>query len=191
MTDSSSPPGTPQAESGAQETVQQVAGQAQEKAQEASAKAQDMLREQVDQRSTQAGEKVGGTSEDLRSVGEELRKQGKETPAKLADQAADRTERLGSYLNESDADRLLSDLEELGRRRPWAVLAGGVVVGIAAARFLKASSSSRYQQRIRSELPAPEARPATPEPAIPAEAGVATPAGEERVRVPADVVMGR
>lgn len=148
MTDVTSPPATPRAEeqeSGIQEKAQEVAGQAQE----AGAKAQNMLREQVDQRSTQAGERVSGTAGDLRSVGEELRKQGKDTPAKLADQAAERTEHFGSYLSESDADRLLSDLEEFGRRRPWAVLAGGVVVGIAAARFLKASSQSRYQGRVR------------------------------------------
>jgi len=172
-----------------QEKVQEVAGQAQEKAQEASAQAQDMLREQVDQRSTQAGEKVTGTAEDLRSVGEELRKQGKETPAKLAGQAAERTERLGSYLSESDADRLLSDLEELGRRRPWAVLAGGVAVGIVAARFLKASSQSRYQGRVRAEGPTREVQPGIPaEPAMPAETGVPA---EERTRVPADPVMER
>lgn len=188
MTDASSPPATPQAEgqesSEAQETVQQVAGQAQEKA-------QGMLREQVDQRSTQAGEKVSGTAEDLRSVGEELRNQGKETPAKLADQAAERTEQLGSYLSESDADRLLSDLEEFGRRRPWAVLAGGLVAGMAAARFLKASSQNRYQGRVRAEAPAREVRGSTPpQPVVPPEVGVAPGAGE-RVSVPADPVMGR
>ncbi len=192
MTDASSPPATSPAEgqesSGGQETVQQVAGQAQEKAQEVGAKAQDMLREQVDQRSTQAGEKVSGTAGDLRSVGEELRSQGKETPAKLADQAAERTEQIGSYLAESDADRLLSDLEEFGRRRPWAVLAGGVVVGIAAARFLKASSQSRYQGRVRSERPAREVQSSPP--AVPPEVAVA-PDAEEGVRVPADPVMGR
>jgi hypothetical protein len=192
MTDSTSPPGTPQAESGAQETAQQVAGQAQEKAQEASAQAQDKLREQVDQRSTQAGEKVSGTAGDMRSVGEELRKQGKEAPAKLADQAAERTERLGSYLAESDADTLLSDLEEFGRRRPWAVLAGGVAVGVAAARFLKASSQTRYQERMRSEGPTREVQSTIPsEPVIPAEAGVGVPVAEERMREPADPVMGR
>src|SRR4051794_13068994 len=140
----------------AQEQMQEAAGQAQEKAQEAAGKAQDTVREQVDRRSTEAGERIGGTAQDLRSVGEELRKQGKETPAKLADRAAERTERIGSYLSDSDADRLLSDVEDFGRRRPWAVLAGGLAVGMAAARFLKASSQSRYQDRIRSEGPTRE-----------------------------------
>jgi hypothetical protein len=136
----------------AQEKAREVVGQAQEKAQEAAGQAQNMLREQVDQRSTEAGQRVSGTAEDLRSVGTELRNQGKETPAKLAEDAADRAERLGSYLSESDGDRILSDIEDFGRRQPLAVLAGGLVLGMAAARFLKASSSRRYQGRLGSEI---------------------------------------
>jgi|GEM_PF-851591 len=131
----------------AQEKAQEVAGEAQEKARDAAGKAQDSVRQQVDQRSTQAGEQVTSTAQDLRSVGEELRKQGKDTPAKLADQAADQTEKVGSYLKDKGPDEMLHDVEDFGRQRPWAVLAGGLVLGVAAARFLKASSRNRYQQR--------------------------------------------
>ena len=175
----------------AQEKAQEAAGMAQEKAQEAAGKARGMVREQVDQRSSKAGEQVSGTAEDLRTVGEELRKQGKETPAKFADQAAERTERIGSYLSESDADKLLSDIEDFGRRRPWAVLAGGLVAGMAAARFLKASSQNRYKTRLGSEEPTREVEAASPPPRarIPVGGGEVTAA--DRVRVPADPVMGR
>lgn len=141
-----------------QEKAQEVAGQAQEKAGEAAQKAQETIRQQVDERSTQAGERVGGTAEDLRSVGEELRKQGKDGPAKLAERAAEQTEKVGSYLQEKNSDELLDDLEEFSRRRPWAVLGGGLVLGVAAARFLKASSRDRFQRRGasgRSSYPPP------------------------------------
>jgi hypothetical protein len=142
-------------QSGAAAQVQESASQAkeaaQEKAQEAKQQASGKVREQVDQRSTEAGEQVTTTAKDLRSVGEELRKQGKDTPAKLADQAAERTEKLGSYLTESDADRILSDVEDFARKQPWAVVAGGLVLGFAASRFLKASSSQRYGQRSSSQ----------------------------------------
>jgi ElaB/YqjD/DUF883 family membrane-anchored ribosome-binding protein len=131
----------------AQEKAQEVAGQAQEKAREAAGKAQEGIRQQIDDRSTQAGEQVSSTAKDLRSVGEELRKQGKETPAKLADRAAEQTEKVGSYLKDNGPDKMLEDVEDFGRQRPWAVLAGGVAVGVLAARFLKASSRGRYQQR--------------------------------------------
>src|SRR3954470_10357674 len=131
----------------ATERAQEVAGQAKDKAQEAAGQAKGRVREQVDQRSTETGKQVSTTAGDLRSVSEELRKQGKDTPARVAEQAAERTERLGSYLTESDADRILGDVEDYARKQPWAVVAGGLVLGFAASRFLKASSSQRYQQR--------------------------------------------
>ena len=123
---------------------------AKEQAQQAAGQAKSTLRSQVDQRSTDAGQKVGGFASDVRSVGDQLREQGKDQPAKLADQAADRAERLGSYLSESDADRILGDVEDFGRRQPWVVIAGGVALGLVASRFLKASSTRRYEQRWES-----------------------------------------
>ena len=91
----------------------------------------------------------------MRSVGEHLRAEGKDKPAQLADQAAARVADLGDYLKHSDGDRILRDVERFGRDRPWAVMAGGVVLGIAASRFLKASSSRRYhEQESSASLPA-------------------------------------
>jgi hypothetical protein len=130
-----------------QDKAQEIAGQARGKAQEAADQAGTRLRDEVNQRSTQAGERISSTGSDLRSVGQELRKQGKDTPARMADQAADRVERVGSYLAKSDGDRILNDVEDFGRRQPLAVLAGGMVLGIVAARFLKASSSRRYRSQ--------------------------------------------
>ncbi len=120
--------------------------QAKEKAQEGAEQAKRSVRDQVDQRSTEAGERVGSTASDIRSVGEELRRQGKDQPAKLAEQAAERAESLGDYLKRTDGDTILRDLEDFGRRQPWAVIAGGLAIGFAASRFLKASSSRRYEQ---------------------------------------------
>jgi hypothetical protein len=196
MADASSPPGTKstqQTESTeVREKAQEVAGQAQEKAQEAAGQAQDMMREQVDQRSTQAGERISGTAHDLRSVGEELRNQGKDTPAKFADRGAEQIEKVGSYLSESDGDKLLSDVEDFGRRQPLAVLAGGLVVGMAAARFLKASSRSRYRSRTGTEgtrqLGTSQPSPAVGVAGEPLGAPVGTP---REAPVPTEPVMGR
>jgi hypothetical protein len=145
----------------AKDKAQEVAGQAQEKAQEAAGQARDRVRGQIDERSTQAGQQVSTYAQDLRSVGYALREQGKEQPAKLADQAAERLERAGSWLTDSDADRILGDIEDLARKNPWAVMAGGIALGFAASRMLKASSSDRYRSRSgsgtngRAALPAP------------------------------------
>jgi hypothetical protein len=145
-------PAAPQTTNGpdVQDQGQDVKDQAKDKAREASGQAKDKLRDQVDQRSTQAGERVSSAAGDVRSVGEELRRQGKDQPARLADQAAERAERVGSYLQESDADRILRDVEEFGRRQPMALVAGGLALGFVASRFLKSSSQRRYQSRGRA-----------------------------------------
>ncbi|HEX6459820.1 MAG TPA: hypothetical protein VF032_12940 [Thermoleophilaceae bacterium] len=127
------------------EQVQDAKEQAREKVQDAGAQARGRAREQVDQRSTQAGESVSSAAADARSVGQELRRQGKERPAEIADQLAERAERLGGYLKDSDSDRILNDVEDFGRRQPWAVVAAGMALGFMASRFLKASSRDRYQ----------------------------------------------
>ena len=59
-----------------------------------------------------------------------------------------RAERLGGYLQESDGDRILRDVEDFARRNPWAVAAGGLLVGFAASRMLKASSGDRYRSSL-------------------------------------------
>ena len=127
------------------EAVQQAAGQAQEKAGQAADQARNKVREQVDERSTQLGERIGSNAGDARSVADELRKQGKDGPARLADQAADRAEKVGNWLTEADGDRILRDVEDFGRRNPWAAAVGGLAIGFMASRLLKASSSRRYQ----------------------------------------------
>jgi hypothetical protein len=166
------PPGNGQP---AQDTTSQVsdkaheaAGQAKEKAQEATQKARSRVQDEVDKRSTEAGEKVSTTAGDLRSVGEQLRSQGKDAPAKIAEQAADRTERIGGYLRDADGDRILGDVEDFARRQPWVVVAGGLALGVAASRFLKASSSERYRTRQAAGNGAPspqhDATPSAPPP---------------------------
>ena len=38
---------------------------------------------------------------------------------------------------------ILRDVEDFGRRQPWVVAAAGLALGVAAARFVKASSRRR------------------------------------------------
>jgi ElaB/YqjD/DUF883 family membrane-anchored ribosome-binding protein len=151
MSDVSSASGTAAAAQDANGSSPDGSGdQIQEKARDAAGQAQDTVRQQVDQQAKKAAERISGTADDLRSVGEELRKQGKDGPAKLADRAAEQTEKVGSYLSGAGPDQMLHDAEDFGRERPWALLGGGLVLGAVAARFLKASSRGRYQERSRA-----------------------------------------
>ena len=144
----------------AQEKAQELAGQAGEQAKQAAGQAKDRVREQIDQRSTEAGDQVSSQASDIRTVAEQLREQGKDKPAQLAEQAADRVEQVGSYLRDSDSDRILSDVEDFARQKPWLVIAGGIALGFAASRFVKASSSERYYSRTPQQLPNTTTRPA-------------------------------
>ena len=152
---------------------------------QAAGQARGRLTDQVDQRSTQAGQEVSSTAGDVRSVAQELRHQGKDRPARIAEQVADRGERLGSYLERSDAERILSDIEDFGRRQPWMVMAGGLALGFLASRFLKASSRNRYET-YRSTY-RPPIRP------LPSETGAgyaATPTGAGYAAAPGEESFG-
>jgi hypothetical protein len=134
----------------AKEKAQEAAGQAKDKAQQAAGQAKNRLASEVDTRSTHAGEQLRSSADDVRGVAEHLRGQGKDKPAELADKAAERVQQLGDYLHRSDGDGLLRDVEDFARSKPWAVAAGGLALGFAASRFLKASSSRRYEASHRT-----------------------------------------
>jgi hypothetical protein len=123
---------------------------AQDKARGALGQARGRLGDQVDQRSTQAGERIAGTASDVRSIAEELRSQGKDAPANLAEQVANQADRVGDYLKGASGDRILRDVEDFARRQPMLIAAAGLALGFAASRFLKASSSRRYESSYGS-----------------------------------------
>ncbi|GEM_PF-1699296 len=108
---------------------------------------------QVGARASQAGEQVTSVAQALRTTGEQLEGQGQDAPAKVMHTAADKAEELGQYLTTSDPNQILADVEQLCREQPWVVIAGGLAIGFLAARFLKASSSRRYEQRYTTGAP--------------------------------------
>ncbi|HET7877032.1 MAG TPA: hypothetical protein VFN71_16030 [Methylomirabilota bacterium] len=119
-----------------------------EQAGKARATAQRRITRQVDERSTQVGDQAGTLANAMRTMSEELRGQGHDGVARVSDEVAARTDRLGRYLRDADADRLLHDAETFARRQPWLIAAGGLAIGLLAARFLKASSRRRYRSRL-------------------------------------------
>lgn len=128
----------------AQQKAQELTEQAKERTSEVKDQAQSAVRRQIDERTSQTGIAIHSTAQDLRTVGQELRNQGKETPAKVADQIAEKGDALAGYLRTNDADRIVRDVEDFARRQPWAVIAGGMALGFVASRLLKASSEKRY-----------------------------------------------
>jgi hypothetical protein len=137
----SSPSTTEQAKERLGEGAQQI----QEKASEAKARTRDQIRQQIDTRSNETGEQMTSTASALRQTAQQLRTDQREPQAKILEQLAERTERFGRYLSETDGDQMLRDVERIARTRPYLVAGAGTVLGFLAARFTKASSSRRYE----------------------------------------------
>ena len=93
----------------------------------------------------------------------------------MNDAVAEKIEQLSTYLTNANADTMLSDLENVARRRPWLVAGAATVLGFALSRFLKASGRTRYEQGSGSSQQRREL-PSTP----PSFSQSAAPAGEAR-----------
>jgi hypothetical protein len=128
-----------------EELVSEAQTQVQEKTHELRGEAGGRVREQVDQRSTQAGQQVRAVGAALRQSSERLRTEGKDGPATVVEQIGRRADDVGGYLERANADRLLGDVEDFARRRPWLVGAVALAAGFATSRLLKASSTRRYE----------------------------------------------
>lgn len=105
------------------------------------------LGETLDRRTTEAGGQARQVASALRQTRSQLTAQDDRTGKQVAAAAgwtADHVERLGRYLERTNGDQLLRDAEAFARRRPWVVAGTGLIAGLAASRFLKASSERRY-----------------------------------------------
>ena len=98
-----------------------VAEQARGLKDEAKDRASSTVKEQMDTRSTQAGEQMQKVAGAMRQSSDQFREQAGETPAKVNDAVAEKIEQLSTYLTNAKADTMLSDLENVARRRPWLV----------------------------------------------------------------------
>jgi ElaB/YqjD/DUF883 family membrane-anchored ribosome-binding protein len=125
--------------------LEDAAATAQQKASELKEQGRSKLSETLDERTTQAGGQARQMAQALRRSGEQLREQGEaQQVAGVTEGAAERVERLGGYLERTSGDEFLRDAEDFARQRPWMVAGLGLMVGLAASRFLKASSERRY-----------------------------------------------
>jgi hypothetical protein len=87
-----------------------------------------------------AAERINERAGAVREVGRDLRDRGQPTVAALADKAATQMERAAEYMRTADGARIAADLKELARKQPAAVAAAGFLIGLAAARIIKAAA---------------------------------------------------
>jgi hypothetical protein len=105
------------------------------------------LGETLDRRTTEVGGQARQAAQVLRQSSTQLANGGERSSEQVAhftEMAADQVERFGGYLQRASGEELLRDAEDFARRRPWMVAGFGLLAGLAASRFLKASSERRY-----------------------------------------------
>lgn len=100
---------------------------------------------ELDRGSTYAGEKAAVAAGDARDIARQLRDKDRETPARLADEIAERIEGLSAYLTRTDTDRIIADARDFARRRPLAVVATAAVVGVVAGRVIRAAGEAEVR----------------------------------------------
>jgi gas vesicle protein len=108
-------------------------------AQSATRQAQEAGRAFIDEQRENLAQKVDQYAEAMRAACERLRSEEGNVLVAPAQKAVDQLERMSGYLREKQPADLLDDLESYARRRPEVVFGGLFVVGLAAARFFKAS----------------------------------------------------
>ena len=102
--------------------------------------AQHLVRSQLNLRKEEAAWSVGNLARLIRQASSHLRQQQQEPVAHYTDRAATQMETASTYLHQTHLDQMVTDLEDLARRHPALFIAGGLILGIAAARFIKSSS---------------------------------------------------
>jgi hypothetical protein len=121
------------------ETAEQVKSVARERV--------EQVRKIADDARQTAGEKVQQLAETVRWIGGNLRHEDQAFIAGYADAASDRLAELASYIESSDTQDLVHDVQTFARRKPGYFFGGAVLLGLAAGRFLRSSSSSMSRPR--------------------------------------------
>ncbi|MFZ7127645.1 MAG: hypothetical protein ACOWWM_15925 [Desulfobacterales bacterium] len=117
-------------------------------------------------------------TEQLTETARALRQSGDQMPnnstAGLIRMSADTIDRMGNYLRNRSVDDILGDAQAYARRRPWWVVGGAFVAGLAVARFMKSSARPSHPSST-SYRPGPN-QPLAAETVSPAS-GMAAPSG--------------
>jgi|GEM_PF-2514277 len=120
--------------------------QAERDARDAIGAARDELQGLLEGQKNAAADRVHAIAGALRSTAEDLRARDQNTVAAYVEHVAGRIAYWSDSLAQRHIETLARDMRQLAHERPGLVIAGALVIGFAATRFLKSSgtaSSSR------------------------------------------------
>ncbi len=121
------------------EAKDQVVGQLKDVKDEVTSQAKSGLQEGRQQAASQ----VGGVASAVQQFGEQLRNENHPHLAEYTEKFGTQVKDVADYLENRDLGDIISDVEGFARRQPAAFIGLSLVLGLAAARFLKSSSPSR------------------------------------------------
>ncbi len=127
----------------AKSDVARKADDVMDQARQQTGQAMDQVRgnafQMMDQQKSRAADSLGGVAHALRQTGDNLDGGDQGALGQYAHRAADTVDHLSEQLRNKSVDQLFSEAEDFARREPEVFLGGAVLLGLLAARFLKAS----------------------------------------------------
>lgn len=123
-------------------TDHETAGRSKGRLQEAASGVADQAGRTVDAQAsgamTKASETLDHVARVVRDAGSELRGEQPQI-ATVADVAAQRVEDLSAYLREHDSREVIGAVEDVARRQPALVVAGGLALGVMLGRLIRSA----------------------------------------------------
>lgn len=117
---------------------QQQGDQAKQKGQEVADQAKSKANEMTSKAESKADEGMDKAASQLDTAADKLREQGESKGGKAATAAttvADKLDGASGYLREKDSDQILTDLEDLVRRKPVESLVAAAGIGLLLSRI--------------------------------------------------------
>lgn len=124
----------------AKESVRDAREQVKTQVRERSDQAKESASRAVDDRTHTLSEGVSAVAAAFDAAASSLGERQQERLAGWTRELSDRARRIASYLDESDARGLVTDLEGTARQHPTAFVGTSFAAGLAAGRFLRASA---------------------------------------------------
>lgn len=104
-------------------------------------RATDLGYTQADRGKAQAASGISQVADSLRRVSSDMEAQ-QPAIANAGRTAAEQADRLANYLQTTDAREIVHTVEDAARRQPLIFLGGAFLLGVAAARFMKAAGGA-------------------------------------------------
>lgn len=128
--------------------------QAEREAREAIGNARDELQSLLENQKNAAATQVRAVADALRQTEDTLRDKGQNNVAAYVGHVADRINYWSGQLRERHIHELGRDIQNLVSRQPGLFIAGALIAGFAAIRFLKSTQTVNDQQSARSSTAA-------------------------------------